>query len=74
MTVNCKGKLLLLDKPVVMGIINVTPDSFYGGSRSASIQHAIAQAGKMIAEGAAILDIGGQSTRPGSEPLGLKKK
>lgn len=63
-----------MDKPVVMGIINVTPDSFYGGSRSASIQHAIAQAGKMIAEGAAILDIGGQSTRPGSETVGAEEE
>jgi len=66
MTINCKGKLLLLDEPVVMGIINVTPDSFYSGSRAASVENALLQANKMLADGAAILDIGGQSTRPNS--------
>lgn len=65
-TLNCKGKLLVLDKPVAMGIINVTPDSFYHNSRAASVEPALDAAGKMIKEGAAILDIGGQSTRPGS--------
>lgn len=74
MTVNCNGKLLALDKPVVMGIINVTPDSFYSGSRSAGVQQALEQAGKMVAEGAAILDIGGQSTRPGSETIGAEEE
>lgn len=67
MTLNCKGKLLSLNEPVVMGIINVTPDSFYSGSRSASVADALAQADAMLAEGAAIVDIGGQSTRPGSD-------
>jgi dihydropteroate synthase len=71
MTLNCKGKLLLLDEPVVMGIINITPDSFYAGSRQASIESAALQAGKMISEGAAIIDIGGQSTRPGNEAIGI---
>lgn len=60
----------MLDEPIVMGIINVTPDSFYGGSRLASIDDALLQADKMVAEGAVILDIGGQSTRPGSEVIG----
>lgn len=69
MTLNCKGKLLKLDEPVVMGIINVTPDSFYSGSRSASVADALAQAGTMIADGAAVLDVGGQSTRPGSDVI-----
>jgi len=69
-TLNCKGKLLSLGEPVVMGIINVTPDSFYSGSRSASVADALAQADVMVEEGAAILDIGGQSTRPGSEAIG----
>lgn len=69
MTINCKGKLLLLDEPVVMGIINVTPDSFYSGSRAASAETALEQANKMLAEGAAMLDVGGQSTRPGSESI-----
>lgn len=68
-TLNCKGKLLDLSIPVVMGIINTTPDSFYSGSRHATIDAALRQAERMLAEGAAILDIGGQSTRPGSEIL-----
>lgn len=52
-----------------MGIINVTPDSFYSGSRAASAETALEQANKMLAEGAAMLDVGGQSTRPGSESI-----
>ncbi len=68
-TLNCKGRLLVLDKPVVMGIINVTPDSFYSGSRQQGTDAVLAQAEKMLKEGATILDIGGQSTRPGSERL-----
>ena len=68
-TLNCKGKLLLLDKPLVMGIINATPDSFYEGHLNKGIDGIIALADKMIAEGVDILDIGGQSTRPGSERI-----
>jgi dihydropteroate synthase len=52
-----------------MGIINITPDSFYGGSRFSRTDAVLQEAGQMLAEGAAILDIGGQSTRPGSELL-----
>ncbi len=69
-TLNCKGRLLALDKPVVMGIINSTPDSFYSGSRQQTIDGALKQAALMLEEGAVILDIGGQSTRPGGEQLG----
>lgn len=68
-TLNCAGKLLLLDKPVVMGIINITPDSFFAGSRQTETVSALRQAERMINEGAAILDLGGQSTRPGSDML-----
>ena len=67
-TLNCKGRLLVLDKPVVMGILNITPDSFYSGSRIEQ-QDVLQKAGQMIEEGATILDIGGQSTRPGSDRL-----
>ena len=66
-TLNCKGKLLLLDKPLVMGIINATPDSFYEGHLNKGLDDMVLLAEKMIAEGADILDIGGQSTKPGSE-------
>jgi dihydropteroate synthase len=65
-TLNCRGRLLTFHEPIVMGIINVTPDSFYAGSRKITINDAAQKAEQMIAEGALILDIGGQSTRPGS--------
>jgi dihydropteroate synthase len=68
-TLNCKGRLLQLEKPLVMGIINVTPDSFYAGSRKEGATAVLRQAEQMLKDGAAILDIGGQSTRPGSEKL-----
>jgi dihydropteroate synthase len=71
-TLNCKGRILVIDQPIVMGIINVTPDSFYSGSRKTVVDEVLRQAEKMIGEGAAILDIGGQSTRPGSEDIGME--
>ncbi|CAN5251547.1 dihydropteroate synthase [soil metagenome] len=68
-TLNCRGRLLTINQPVVMGIINATPDSFYSGSRQQSLDAVLVQAEKMIKEGATVLDIGGQSTRPGSEKI-----
>ena len=68
-TLNCKGRILVTDKPLVMGIINVTPDSFYEGSRMQTGESVLAQATKMVNEGADIIDIGGQRTRPGSERI-----
>jgi dihydropteroate synthase len=68
-TLNCKGRLLVVDKPLVMGIINTTPDSFYSGSRQQAVDEVLSKAEKMLTDGATILDIGGQSTRPGSEKL-----
>lgn len=73
-TLNCKGRLLTIDAPIVMGIINTTPDSFYEGSRKNNIDAALEQAEKMIAEGASILDIGAQSTRPGSTMVGPEEE
>ncbi len=73
-TLNCKGRLLTIDKPIVMGIINVTPDSFYSGARQPTIDAALQKAEQMLREGAVILDIGGQSTRPGSEQLGADEE
>ena len=66
-TLNCKGRILVIDKPLVMGIINATPDSFFSGSRFNGVDEIVAKAEKMLNEGSDILDIGGQSTRPGSE-------
>jgi len=68
-TLNCKGRILVVDKPVVMGIINTTPDSFFEGSRFTGENGILAQAEKMVREGASILDIGGQSTRPGADQI-----
>ncbi|MDE1193519.1 MAG: dihydropteroate synthase [Arachidicoccus sp.] len=65
-TLNCKGTLVVIDKPLVMGIINANNNSFYEGSRNNSIDQTLASARKMLAEGADILDIGGQSTHPES--------
>ena len=66
-TLNCKGRLLIIDKPLVMGIVNATPDSFFGGSRFNRADEIVAVAEKMLKEDVDIIDIGGQSTRPGSE-------
>lgn len=68
-TLNCNGRLLVVDKPLVMGIINTTPDSFYEGSRFTAMDDILKQAEKMLQDGADLLDIGGQSTRPGSSQV-----
>jgi dihydropteroate synthase len=65
-TLHCKERILKIDSPIVMGIINSTPDSFYEGSRQLNTDKALHKAEQMINEGATILDIGGQSTRPDS--------
>jgi len=68
-TLNCNGRMLVWEKPLIMGIINSTPDSFFQGSRFTGTDAVLAQAEKMLEEGADIIDIGGQSTRPGSTLL-----
>ena len=73
-TLNCKGRLLAVEKPLIMGIINTTPDSFYEGSRFMAIDDMLRQAEKMLREGADMLDIGGQSTRPGSVQIGKEEE
>lgn len=66
-TLNCRGKLLDLEQPIVMGILNVTPDSFFDGGRYLGESAVLQQVEKMLTEGAAIIDIGGMSSRPGAE-------
>lgn len=66
-TCNFRGKLVQIDSPLIMGIINLTPDSFYQGSRVNSHEELILRAETMLKEGAHILDIGACSTRPGAE-------
>lgn len=56
-------------RPLIMGVLNVTPDSFSDGGKFIGVENALAQAERMIAEGADIIDIGGESTRPGAEPV-----
>jgi dihydropteroate synthase len=65
---------LRLDRPLVMGVVNVTPDSFYDGGRHASTAAAIAHARRLAEEGADLLDIGGESSRPGSEAVSLDEE
>ena len=73
-TLNCKGKLITTDVPLVMGIINATPDSFYRGDLNNGMDGILMLAKKMINEGATILDIGGQSTKPGSIEISSEKE
>jgi len=69
LTLNSQGKTLHSSKPLIMGILNVTPDSFYQKSRVMAVSEATDIAGKMLDDGASILDIGGQSTRPGASAI-----
>ena len=68
-TIRLNGQLLDFSKPQIMGILNITPDSFFEGSRVSSVELALQQASSMIESGALILDIGGHSTRPGAAPV-----
>src|SRR5688500_7971977 len=70
----CRDRSLDLARPVVMGILNVTPDSFSDGGRFAQRDAALAHARRMVGEGAAIIDIGGESTRPGANPATLEEE
>ncbi len=65
-TLNIKGRMLDLEKPVVMGILNITPDSFYDGGKHKTDHGVLSQVEKMLREGAAIIDVGGYSSRPGA--------
>lgn len=71
---NCNGRTLDLSVPQVMGILNYTPDSFSDGGRFYSLPAAIDHAARMVDEGAAIIDIGGESTRPGAAELSVQQE
>ncbi|HRO43082.1 MAG TPA: dihydropteroate synthase [Flavipsychrobacter sp.] len=73
-TLQNKGHLLDLSKPLVMGILNATPDSFYNKGRGSDLKELIGNADKMVDEGATILDIGGVSTRPGAEVISVDEE
>lgn len=66
-SLNCRGKLLFAENPLIMGILNLTEDSFYAGSRHRSLEAIKAKVAQMLSEGADIIDLGAQSTRPGSK-------
>jgi dihydropteroate synthase len=70
----CRDRALDLGSPVVMGVLNVTPDSFSDGGRFAEARAALHHARRMIDEGAAIIDVGGESTRPGAAPAALDEE
>jgi dihydropteroate synthase len=74
MFLHCGNFQLALTRPLVMGIVNVTPDSFSDGGRHLRRDAALAHAQQLIAEGADILDIGGESTRPGALPVGVQEE
>ena len=69
MTINCKGKLIDLATPKVMGILNVTPDSFYDGGSYKNEKDILNKAEKMLLEGATFIDLGGYSSRPGADHI-----
>ncbi|WP_295793659.1 dihydropteroate synthase [Mucilaginibacter sp.] len=73
-TLNAGGKLIDLSRPKVMGIINLTPDSFYAGSRKQGIDAALQQAEKMLNEGADFLDLGAYSSRPGADDISMQEE
>lgn len=73
-SLNIKGRLLEFSKPVVMGILNVTPDSFYSESRANDTAQIAARVAKLVAEGADIIDVGAVSTRPGAEEVSVDEE
>jgi len=73
-TINCKGNLIDLSTPKVMGVINLTPDSFYDGGKLTSEKEILLQANKMLQEGATFLDLGAYSSRPGAKFVSEKEE
>ncbi len=71
---NMGGKILTLDEPKIMGILNATPDSFYDGGRHHQASKALQQVEKMLANGADIIDVGGMSSRPGAKIIDVKEE
>lgn len=69
-----RGARLLLDRPLLMGILNVTPDSFSDGGRLTTPDRAVAHAAALVATGADLLDVGGESTRPGADPVSIAEE
>ena len=73
-TINVRGRLLDLSQPLVMGILNATPDSFYSGSRKQTEAEIADRANQIVAEGGRIIDVGAFSTRPGADEVSLEEE
>ena len=73
-TLNCKGRLLSLDTPRVMGILNVTPDSFFDGGRYTTLDAVLEQVERVNEEGADLIDVGGMSSRPGAKIISTEEE
>ena len=69
MTINIKGELIDLSKPKIMGILNLTPDSFYDGGKYNTVDRALKQTDSIIKAGANFVDLGAYSTKPGAKPV-----
>jgi len=74
MHLSCRGRVLDLTRPAVMGVLNVTADSFSDGGRFRSFDAAVTHGAELVAQGAAIIDVGGESTRPGAEPVSVHEE
>jgi dihydropteroate synthase len=68
-TLNLNGRLMILDKPIIMGILNVTPDSFYDGGKYSGTDQLLKQTERMLGDGASLIDLGGYSSRPGATDI-----
>jgi len=73
-TLNCNGQLIDLSEPIIMGVLNVTPDSFFDGGKYKNGEALLKQVGKMISAGAMIIDVGGMSSRPGAEIINVSEE
>jgi len=74
MTINCKGKLIDFSSPKVMGILNITPDSFYDGGYFKNEKEVLNQTEKMLLEGASFIDVGAYSSKPGAAHISEKEE
>jgi len=74
MRIHLKNRYLNLDEPAIMGVLNVTPDSFSDGGRFMSLDHAVIRAREMAAQGADVIDVGGESTRPGARSVDAEEE
>ncbi len=73
-TLNCRGKLINLSTPLVMGILNITPDSFYDGGKYITEEQILKKTGQMIRDGASIIDVGAYSSRPGAAEISVDEE